>query len=160
MDFSSASVMPGTDCSRATRLFTVGSGFCTMIVCVMLASFTMLTTGAAAAWPPGQMVPVLHFTHGLVPGEDPWLEYPGLQVQLFCANDIGGDMLLYGHVFCTPSRHQYPRAHGAQAGPPYWLSHTHGQMGLYDFMGYVAWLGALVHEGHTRLRVARQETDS
>ncbi len=102
-----------------------------MMACVMLASGVALTTGAAA-WPPGQIIPVLHLTHGLVPGADPWLEYPGMQVQLFWAKDSDGEMLLYGHRFIVPYRHQYPGAQAAQVDPPYMLSHTQGQAGLSD----------------------------
>ena len=71
------------------------------MACVMFANGTELTTGAAA-WPPGQIIPVRHLTHGLVPGLEPWLEYPGEQVQLFCEKDLTGEMLLYGHLFMDP----------------------------------------------------------
>ena len=157
-DFSNEDVTLGIDSSSDTKLFTVGSGFCTMIACVMLASGTLLTTGAAA-WPPGQIIPVWHLMHGLVPGLEPWLEYPGMHVQLFCEKDMSGEMLLYGHLFIAPYRHQYPFPHAAHVGPPYMLSHTHGHTGVSDVPWYVALLGLFVHGGHTRFRVARQVSD-
>jgi hypothetical protein len=129
-----------------------------MMACVMFAGGALLITGAAA-WPPGHIIPVWHLTHGLVPGLEPWLEYPGLHVQLFCEKDMIGEMLLYGHLFIAPYRHQNPFPHGAHVGPPYMLSHTHGHTGVSDVPWYVEWFSALVHGGHTRFRVARQVSD-
>jgi hypothetical protein len=110
-----------------------GITFFTMIAWVTLGSGAWLTTGTGSASPPGHIIPGGHLTHRLDPGVDTTsLEYPGRHVQLACADDIGGEMLLYGHRFIAPYRHQNPARHPSHAGPPYMLSHTHGHAGVSE----------------------------